>query len=95
MTPEINLADYCKEAGINFEYTDFWDKDEETFQNVKNITALKKRFKQKITTMGEKGKTSEKDKKLEEEEAKKREEDARRLAQEAESWLKNEEEEKK
>ena len=44
-------------------------------------------FKQKITTMGGKGKTSEKDKKLEEEEAKKREEDARRLAQEAESWL--------
>ena len=24
-------ADYCKEAGIHFEYTDFWDKDEETF----------------------------------------------------------------
>ena len=89
------VADYCKEAGINFEYTNFWDKDEVTFRNAKNITALKKRFKQKITTMGGKGKNSEKTKILEEEEAKKREEDARRLAQEAESWLKNEEEEKK
>ena len=69
------VADYCKEAGINFEYTNFWDKDEETFRSAKNITALKKRFKQKITTMGGKGKTSEKTKTLEEEEAKKREED--------------------
>ena len=42
--------------------------------------------------MGGKGKISEKTKTLEEEEAKKREEDARRLSQEAESWLKNEEE---
>ena len=52
------VVDYCKEAGIHFEYTDFWDKDEETFRNAKNITALKKRFKQKITTMGGKGKNS-------------------------------------
>ena len=36
------VADYCKESGINFEYTDFWDKDEERFRNAKNITALKK-----------------------------------------------------
>ena len=42
-----------------------------------------------------KGKTLEKTKTLGEEEAEKREEDARRLTQEAESWLKNEEEEKK
>ena len=89
------VADYCKEARINFEYTDFWDKDKETFRNAKNITTLKKRFKQKITTMGGKGKTSEKTNTLEEEEAKKREEDARRLAHEAKSWLNNEEEEKK
>ena len=59
------------------------------------MTALKKRFKQKITTMGGKGKTLEKAKKLEEEEAKKREEDVRRLAQEVENWLRIEEEEKK
>ena len=51
------------------------------------MIALKKRFKQKITVVGEKGKTAQK--KVEEEEAKKREEDARRLSQEAESWLKN------
>ena len=89
------VADYCEEVGINFEYTDFWDKEEETFRHAKNITTLKKRFKQKITTMGGKGKTSEKTKTLEEEEAKKREEDARILAQEEESWLKNEGEEKK
>ena len=89
------VADYQKEARIHFEYIDFWDKDEETFRNAKNITALKKRFKQKITTMGGKGKTSEKAKKLEEEEAKKREGDANRLVQEAENWLRIEEEEKK
>ena len=45
--------------------------------------------------MGGKGKTLEKTKTLEEKEAKKREEDARRLAQKAQSWLKNEEEENK
>ena len=89
------VVDYCKEVGIHFEYIDFWDKDEETFRNVKNITALKKRFKQKITNIYGKGKNLEKARKLEEEEAKKREEGARRLVQEAEIWLKNEEEEKK
>ena len=74
------VAYYCKEEGIHFEYTNFWDKDEETFRNVKNITSLKNRFKQKITTMGGKGKKLENAKKLEEEEEKKREEDARRIA---------------
>ena len=57
------------------------------------MTALKKRFKQKITIVGRKGKTTQK--KVEEEEAKNREEDARRLAQEAENWLKNKEEGRK
>ena len=89
------VVDYCKEAGVHFEYTDFQDKDEETFHNAKNITALKKRFKQNITTVGGNGKAAEKAKKLEEEEAKKREEDASRLVQEAENWLRIEEEEKK
>ena len=68
---ENKVANYCKEAWVHFKYTDFWDKDEETFHNAKNITALKKKFKQKITTMGGKGNTSEKAKKIEEEEAKK------------------------
>ena len=26
------VADYCKEAGIHFKYTDLWDKDEQTFR---------------------------------------------------------------
>ena len=54
------------------------------------MTPLKRRFKQKITIKGSKGQTGQK--KAEEEEAKKREEDATWLAQEAESWLKSEEE---
>ena len=58
------VADYCKESGIIFEYTEFWDKDEATFRSEKNMTAHKKRFKQKITNMGGKGKTSEKTKTL-------------------------------
>ena len=41
------VADYCKEERINFEYTDFWDKDEATFRSAKNITTFKKRFKKK------------------------------------------------
>ena len=45
------------------------------------MTAIKKIFKQKITIVGRKGKTTQK--KYEEEEDKKREEDARRLSQEA------------
>ena len=72
------VAERCKEANVHFEYTNFWDKDEEIFRNAKNMTALKKRFKQKITIVGGKGKTAQKT--VEEAEARKREEDARRLA---------------
>ena len=57
---EDKVADYSKEAGVHFEYIDFWDKDEDTFHNAKNITALRKRFKQKIATVGGKGKLVEK-----------------------------------
>ena len=28
---ENKVADYCIAAGVHFEYTDFWDKDEEVF----------------------------------------------------------------
>ena len=73
-----NVAEHCKEANVHFEYTNFWDKDEEILRNVKNMTTLKRKFKQKITIVGGKGKTAQK--KVEEEEAKKRGEDARRLA---------------
>ena len=83
------VAEHCKVENVHFEYTNFWDKDEEIFKNAKNMTALKKRFKQKITIMGGKGKTTQK--KAEEEEDKNREEDSRRLSQEAKSLLKNEE----
>ena len=80
---EEKVVDYCKEVGVHFEYTDFWDKDEETFHNAKNMTTLRKRFKQKITVVGGKGKLAEKEKRQEEEEAKKREEEAIRLVHEA------------
>ena len=48
------------------------------------MTALRRRFKQKITTVGGKGKVVEKHKKQEGEAAKKRQEEAHRLAREAE-----------
>ena len=92
---ENKVVDYCKEAGAHFEYTNFWDKDEETFHNAKNITSLKKRLKKNITTMSGKSNAAEKAKNIEEEEAKKREEDDIILLQEAENWLRIEEEEKK
>ena len=89
------FAEYCTEAGVHFEYTNFWDKDEETFRNAKNMTDLKKRFKQNIAIVGGKGKSVEKQKKQEEEEAKKRQEEANRLVHEVENLLRIEEEEKK
>ena len=67
------VAEHYKEANIHFEYTKFWDKDKETFRSAKNMTALKKRFKHKITTVGRKGKTVQKTKTTKEEEARKRE----------------------
>ena len=47
------------------------------------MTTLRKRFKEKITTVGGKGKVVEQQKKQEEEAAKKREEEALKLSQEA------------
>ena len=72
------VAEHFKEANVHFEYTSHWDRDESIFQNVENITALKKRFKKKITTKGGKGQAEQK--KAEEEEARKRDEDYRRLS---------------
>ena len=80
---------------MHFEYTNLWDKDEETFRNARNMTTLRRRFKQKIATVGGKGKLAEKQKRQEEEEAKKRQEEANRLVQEVENWLRTKEEEKK
>ena len=77
-------AEYCAAVGVHFEYADFWEKDEEIFWSAQNMTALRRRFKQKITIVGGKGKAVEQLKIKEEEEAKKRHEEAHRLAQEAE-----------
>ena len=76
---EGKVADYCTEDGVHFKYTNFWDKDEETFRNAKNMTTLRKRFKQKTATVGGKGKAVDKQKRKEEEDAKKRQEEANRL----------------
>ena len=53
-----NVAEHCKESNVHFEYTNFLDKDEEIFRNARNMTALKGRFKEKITSVGGKGKTA-------------------------------------
>ena len=54
------------------------------------MTALRRRFKKKITTVGRKGKAVEQLKKQEEEATKKRQEEAHKLAQEAEERLRDE-----
>ena len=84
---ENKVANYCAAVGVHFEYTNYWDKNEEIFRNSCNMTVLRKRFKQKITTVGEKGsniKATEQQKKQEEEAAKKREKEGLKLLQEVE-----------
>ena len=72
---------------MHFEYTNYWEKDEEIFRNAQNMIALRIIFKKNITTVGGKGKVVEQLNKQEEEAAKKRQEEAHRLAQEVEEWL--------
>ena len=84
---ENKVANYCATTWVHFEYTNYWDKNEEIFCNACNMTALRRRFKQKITTMGGKGSSSkvvEQQKKQEEEAAKKREEESLQLLKEVE-----------
>ena len=69
---EKKVADYCTTARVHFEYTNFWDKDEEVFRNAQNMTALRTRVKKNIATMGGKGKVSDKLKRKEEYVAKRR-----------------------
>ena len=57
---EDKVVDYCTAARVHFEYTNSWDKDEEIFRNAQNMTTLRKRFKQKIATVGGKGKAADK-----------------------------------
>ena len=52
-------ANSCDAAGVYFEYTNYWDKDEEIFQNACNMKTLRRRFKKKITIVGGKGKSIE------------------------------------
>ena len=92
---EKKVAEYCGEVGVHFEYADFWDKDEEIFRSAQNMTSFRRRLKQKITTIGEKGKVAEQLKRKEEDATKKRKEEAHWLVQEAENWLRAEEEGKK
>ena len=49
------VAAHCALVKVKFEYSDHCDKDEEIFKKSCNMTALNKRFKQKITTTGGKG----------------------------------------
>ena len=88
---EDKVANYCAAARVHFEYTNYWDKNEEIFLNARNMTDLRKWFKQNITIEGGKGKVVEQQKKQEEEVAKKRGEEALKLLQEAEYRLANEE----
>ena len=73
------VSEHFKENNVHFEYTHHWDREESVFRNALNMTALRRRFKKKISTKGGKGKEQAKA----EEEAKRRNEEAQRLAQEA------------
>ena len=50
------VAEHCKENNVHFEYTHHWDREESIYRNALNITTLRIRFKNKITTKGGKGK---------------------------------------
>ena len=52
---EDKIVNYCASVGVHFEYTNYWDKDEEIFRNACNMTSLGRIFKKKITTVGGKG----------------------------------------
>ena len=73
------VDEHCKEHRVHFEYTHHFDREESIFRNAPNMTALKRRFKKKITTIGGKGDEQAKA----EEEAKRRNEEAQRLEKEA------------
>ena len=67
---EDKVANYCAAAGVHFEYTNYWDKEEEIFFSAHNMMTLRRRFKKKITIVGGKGsssKAAEQQKKQEEE----------------------------
>ena len=49
------VADHCVLVGVLYEYSHYFDKDEETYMNAVNMTALRKHFKKTISTNGGKG----------------------------------------
>ena len=69
---EKKAAEYCTTVGVHFEYAEFIDKDEDIFRSAHNMTALRRRFKQKINIVGGKGKSIDKLKRQEEDAAKRR-----------------------
>ena len=44
------VAEHCKEHNVHFEYTHHFDREESLFRSATNMTALRRRFKKKITT---------------------------------------------
>ena len=46
------VAKHCANVGVHFESFHDFDKDEATYKNPCNMTALNKRFKNKISTSG-------------------------------------------
>ena len=50
------VAEHCKEANVHFEYTHHWDREESVCRSALNLTALRRKFKKKITTKGGKEK---------------------------------------
>ena len=48
------VANHCMSVGVHFEYSHHFDKDEETYINSCNMTALSNHFKKKSSTIGEK-----------------------------------------
>ena len=71
------VIENCKEHKVHFEYTHHFDKEESVFRSARNLTALRRRFKPKITTKGGKGAEQAKAEQARaEEEAKRRQEEA-------------------
>ena len=85
------VAEHCKKHKVTFEYSHHFDSDETVYRMDPNMTELRKRFKPKQSTKGEK----------EAEQAKAKEaairirEEAQRLEDEATEWLRKGEEEKR
>ena len=46
------VSKYCASVRVHFEYSHHFDKEEAIYSNACNMTALSKRFKKKIITMG-------------------------------------------